>query len=1180
MAPLRFSVVVNTVDRAASLRVTLRALEQLDHQDFEVVVVNGPSTDTTDEVLAEFAGRIKVGHCPERNLSTSRNVGIALAAGDVVAFIDDDAYPDPDWLDRLTEGYDSAEVAGVGGPVWDHTGAALQARYSIATRFGTARIDNGDVNPTPFFNGPHAREFLYLIGTNSSYRREHLTAIGGFDEEFEYYLDETDVCRRLLDRGLLVRALDSGFVYHKFLPSEVRSATRTLVNRYSVLKNTCYFALKHGLGATSFAEVCENLGEYIEAQRADVTWNVEHGYLSAVDARRFEADAARAFDDALLTHSQGRDRRRPPTFFSDPPPFRRFPTLRPAEARLHVCYVIQEWPPMQLNGIARVVHTLATGLAAEGHIVHVLTRGEDHDRVDLEDGVWVHRVVVRSHEQPGDIEVPPHIWNHSASMLAELRRIEQRRRVDVVQVPNWDSEGVAVLLDGGFRTVLGLYTPLKTLRAVDPTMAAPNAVLDRMEHLETLAYRQSTALLACGPHIVSEVEGRYGVSLGDRLLDLVPHGLWDARENSDALGGAQSPSTGLLFVGRLEARKGIDTLLAALPPLLQEFPTLTVTVAGKDDIPIDGERTAQQLFEDSDAGLRHAGRVRFLGIVGDEELERLYATCELFVAPSRFESFGLILVEAMMWGKPVIGSRVGGMEEIVEEGRNGYLVPPGDVDALREAIAELLRSPELRERFGRRSREVYLERFSAARMVRDVNRQYDRVAGRSTAEWVAPSAPAPPHQVDPRRPAASGAAGAPAVTPTTSPAVASSRHPSVDLLDRLVCPSCRARPEVRAHVRTADGRVKTGQVICTRCGVVATIRGFKLDFRPEATAVLPAARTREVDAPGERRVAPLDPAVGLQGDWVRLDNGWVRSDGSLGDVLAVSGRWTDATLRLLAHPFGGVADVFVDGAHATSVDLHQDEGSTVVGVVAAEDLAFGEHRVELRPRGIANPASKGLQVIVEEVVLGGPRGVEGFADATPINRGNPYSEVIEKYLAACDRDAMILEVGGGDRRRANPRHLNFEYLKFELADAYGDIHALPFADDTFSLVFSQAVFEHVANPFHAAEELIRVCRPGGVILTEVAFMQPLHAVPYHFFNMTPWGVAELFKSCEVLESDWFGPLSFTVEWLMQSVGLPPKIPDERMTRIVDEFKELDALISHDELRPAASGVHIAVRKPG
>src|SRR5688500_11135729 len=136
----RVSVVINTYNRAQSLAVTLASFSQLEYPGFEVIVVNGPSDDGTDALLEQYSGQIKVGSCTHANLSESRNIGLALAAGDIVAFIDDDAYPDPAWLDRLVEGYDSDEVAAVGGPVWDHTGAALQARYTFGTRLGDARV--------------------------------------------------------------------------------------------------------------------------------------------------------------------------------------------------------------------------------------------------------------------------------------------------------------------------------------------------------------------------------------------------------------------------------------------------------------------------------------------------------------------------------------------------------------------------------------------------------------------------------------------------------------------------------------------------------------------------------------------------------------------------------------------------------------------------------------------------------------------------------------------------------------------------------------------------------------------------------------------------------------------------------------------------------------------------------
>ncbi len=279
MAPETVSVVVNTYNRAPSLRLTLAGLAQLDYPQVEVVVVNGPSTDDTEAVMAAYQGRIKAARCPERNLSMSRNVGIAAAAGDIVAFIDDDAYPDPAWLDRLMAAYADPEVAGAGGPVYDHTGARFQTRYIISDRIGRSTLVF-DHNPSAWLNLPGAGSFPSLLGTNSSFRRDRLLEIGGFDEEFEYFLDETDVCARLVDAGYVVAQLDDGAVYHKFLPSDIRGESRAARDRYVVAKNTCYFALKNAREGSSFFAACTGLAEFVETQRRDYRWNIDHGLLA------------------------------------------------------------------------------------------------------------------------------------------------------------------------------------------------------------------------------------------------------------------------------------------------------------------------------------------------------------------------------------------------------------------------------------------------------------------------------------------------------------------------------------------------------------------------------------------------------------------------------------------------------------------------------------------------------------------------------------------------------------------------------------------------------------------------------------------------------------------------------------------------------------------------------------
>ena len=126
-------------------------------------------------------------------------------------------------------------------------------------------------------------------------------------------------------------------------------------------------------------------------------------------------------------------------------------------------------------------------------------------------------------------------------------------------------------------------------------------------------------------------------------------------------------------------------------------------------------------------------RIHFEGLLAEDALLREYASCDILVAPSRFESFGLVLLEAMRVGKPVVACRVGGMVDIVEEGGNGFMVPPGDASALESALARLIESADLRAAFGARSRQLFEERYSVDRMVAGVNREYNRVTGTSTA---------------------------------------------------------------------------------------------------------------------------------------------------------------------------------------------------------------------------------------------------------------------------------------------------------------------------------------------------------------------------------------------------------------------------------------------------------------
>ena len=178
---LRISIIINTYNRATSLDTALHSLRRLNYPWFEVVVINGPSTDHTSDVLKAHQAHIRVGSCSDRNLSISRNVGIEMARGDLVAFIDDDAVPDEDWVDDAVAAFDTDEVAAVGGLVYDHTGYNLQYRYNLCNRLGTAYWNFPA--PGDQFCYPGCTQFPYVPGGNSFFRRSALLQVGAFDEE-------------------------------------------------------------------------------------------------------------------------------------------------------------------------------------------------------------------------------------------------------------------------------------------------------------------------------------------------------------------------------------------------------------------------------------------------------------------------------------------------------------------------------------------------------------------------------------------------------------------------------------------------------------------------------------------------------------------------------------------------------------------------------------------------------------------------------------------------------------------------------------------------------------------------------------------------------------------------------------------------------------------------------------
>ncbi|HEY8188551.1 MAG TPA: glycosyltransferase family 4 protein [Pyrinomonadaceae bacterium] len=178
----------------------------------------------------------------------------------------------------------------------------------------------------------------------------------------------------------------------------------------------------------------------------------------------------------------------------------------------------------------------------------------------------------------------------------------------------------------------------------------------------------------------------------------------------------------VLYTGRIELNKGSLELLRSVNQVASRFPDVEYVMAGGRHNSIDDHSLASALGKNATRD-----HVRLLGHVPWQQLADSYRRASVFVMPSYYETFGISVIEAMAFGLPVVATNVGGLPEVVEDGVTGILVPPGNADALADAIVQLLRDPDLRARLGHAGRERVRSEFTIDRVVSQTLAVYESV---------------------------------------------------------------------------------------------------------------------------------------------------------------------------------------------------------------------------------------------------------------------------------------------------------------------------------------------------------------------------------------------------------------------------------------------------------------------
>jgi D-inositol-3-phosphate glycosyltransferase len=373
------------------------------------------------------------------------------------------------------------------------------------------------------------------------------------------------------------------------------------------------------------------------------------------------------------------------------------------------------------GGMNVYVRETAIELARLGHTVDVFTRddGSHPEIVELAPGARV----VHLSAGPRDAVDKDGVWQHLPAFLHSLRCFKERQglQYDLVHSHYWLSGWVGSYLQRLWD--VPHVTMFHTLGAVKNRARDAEHEPQHRIDAERRVVATADAVVAASAHEVDQIAELYG---GDPArtavipcgVNLDLFGPLDRVKARQALGLNGAPV--VLFVGRLEPLKGPDLLIDMLPHL--DDGQTTLVIAGGDAQAADYKRDLRRRARE----LGVASRVRFVGAVQQDELPLYYSAADVCAIPSYYESFGLVALESMACGTPVVASKVGGLPGTVHDKVNGYLVPERTPQAFAERVGAVL-ADSARRRWMREAALATVERFRWSSVAAELDKLYDRL---------------------------------------------------------------------------------------------------------------------------------------------------------------------------------------------------------------------------------------------------------------------------------------------------------------------------------------------------------------------------------------------------------------------------------------------------------------------
>lgn len=398
--------------------------------------------------------------------------------------------------------------------------------------------------------------------------------------------------------------------------------------------------------------------------------------------------------------------------------------------KLRICLITREYPPETgWGGIATFSRHLAHGLKELGHNVTVVSLSKDFDKTQDDDGVQVHRIRQESlGSKFGNISMcmpySRYVMLTSLGLWKKFIELHGQEPFDVVDTPELLADGLYPAVTRLLPMVIRLYTPHSKFIAEKLHNVSPSFDHQLVAALERIAMLSADRITSPSQDLADYVArdlnyDRDKISLIYNPID--PDQF--APEGPTAI--APDGRLTVLFVGRLEERKGIHYLVDAIPRVLKEFSNVRFIIVGNDTNSAVGSTSVLAELKEQIRKSKCESAITFINRVALSVLPTYYRSADICVVPSVYDNSPYTSLEAMSCGRPVIGTEGGGTKEYVAHDETGIIVPVRDSQSLANALLELLRNDQKRAQFGINARQRVLAKFQRTEIARQTVELYE-----------------------------------------------------------------------------------------------------------------------------------------------------------------------------------------------------------------------------------------------------------------------------------------------------------------------------------------------------------------------------------------------------------------------------------------------------------------------